>query len=218
MIAAALLLLPLFLGLDRWIANRMAGLDPAILEVFQVVTVFGRSPPYLVAAALVVLLSCLLARNADRPEAERLALRLRAERASFVFATVALAGIATNLLKVVIGRLRPSLLFQSDAYGFAPFSLDSTMRGFPSGHATTAFALAFAFVALWPRYAAIWLAAGCLVAASRFIVNAHYVGDVLGGALVAALAMLAVRRFFAARGLAFVVVGGRYVRCDPNAP
>jgi membrane-associated phospholipid phosphatase len=217
LLGAGLLLPPLLFGFDRVIADWMAEIDPRIVEVFQIVTVFGRSPPYLVAAVLVAILAIVQARNADRPEAQRLFLRRRAERASFLFATVALAGIAANLIKVLVGRFRPSLLFDGDSYGFAPFSFDSTMRSFPSGHATTAFALGFAFAALFPRFAAAWLALAGLVAASRVVINAHYLGDVLGGALVAAFTMLVVRRFFAGRGWAFEVKDGRYLSSQPAA-
>lgn len=210
LLGGGLLLLPLFGGLDRSIADWLAGIDPWVVELFQVITVFGRSPPYLVAAALVAVLSWLQARNGKRPTGERSMLCRRAERAGFLFATIALAGIATNLIKVLVGRLRPSLLFDSDSYGFAPFSFDSTMRSFPSGHAATAFALGFAFAALWPRYAIVWLALAGLVAASRAMINAHYLGDVVGGALVAAVTALIVRRLFAGHGWAFEVKDGRY--------
>lgn len=215
LLGAALLLVPLLSGLDRSIADWLAGTDPRVVEIFQIVTVFGRSPPYLVAAALVVVLSLLQARSAERPAGERSMLRRRAERAGFLFVTLALAGIATNLIKVLVGRFRPSLLFDEDSYGFAPFSFDSTMRSFPSGHATTAFALGFAFAALWPRHAIPWLALAALVAASRAVINSHYVGDVVGGALVAAITVLVVRRFFAGRGWAFEVKDGRYRTAQP---
>jgi membrane-associated phospholipid phosphatase len=206
------LLVPLFLGVDRWIARAMTGLDPGVIGFFQAITFLGRSPGYLVGAAAVAVWCLLRARMPDRaPEQRSLALA-RAEAAAFVFTTVAAAGIATNIVKVLAGRLRPSMLLEAGQYGFAPFSFESTMRSFPSGHATTIVALALALGALWPCWRRWLLAAACVIAASRVAINAHYLGDVVGGALVAVLTMLATRRAFASRGWAFRVERGRYAR------
>jgi undecaprenyl-diphosphatase len=210
LVGATYMLIPLFLGVDRWIARAMTDLDRGMVDFFQAITFLGRSPGYLVIATGIAIWCGLRARELERGSLERFRARSRAEAAVFVFATVAIAGIATNLVKLAIGRLRPSMFFDAGLYGFAPFNFESTMRSFPSGHATTAFALALALGALWPRHRRWLAAAACLVAASRVAINAHYFGDVVGGALVAILTMVVVRRFFAAKGWAFGVEDGSY--------
>jgi len=217
-LAAAALLLGLFVAGDRWIAERMAGLDPTLHQFFQTITPLGRSPAYLVAAAAIGLGAFAWGRAQSRTPEQRGRARLVAGQAGFVFAAVAFAGIATDVIKPLVGRMRPSILFDTGEYGFVPLSLDSTLRSFPSGHATTAFALALALSALFPRQRLAWLTLGALVAASRFAINAHFFGDVVGGALVAAATVALVRRFLAARGLVFGVESGRYRRLEAPAP
>jgi undecaprenyl-diphosphatase len=52
---------------------------------------------------------------------------------------------------------------------------------FPSGHTTTAFALATVTTTLWPAIApALWIIAGC-IAASRTLLGFHYLSDVMAG-------------------------------------
>ena len=61
-------------------------------------------------------------------------------------------------------------------------------------------ALATALWILWPRHLRIYLALAGLVAASRFIIDAHYLSDVIAGCFIGAVVTLALRRFFERRG------------------
>jgi undecaprenyl-diphosphatase len=61
--------------------------------------------------------------------------------------------------------------------------------------------LATALYLLWPRFLPWYVLAALLVAASRVIIGAHYLGDVLGGAYVGLVVTLALWRAFA-RGAA----------------
>lgn len=137
-------------------------------------------------------------------------MRWRAQAASFVFAAVALSSIATDLTKLAVGRLRPNLLLQDGLYGFDPWHMDSDFRGFPSGHATTVFALALALGWIEPRWRWPALIFALLIAATRIVINAHFLSDVVGGALVALLTALWLRRSFAQRGWVFRACDGRY--------
>jgi membrane-associated phospholipid phosphatase len=91
------------------------------------------------------------------------------------------AGVFTPLLKVTIGRLRPSQ--GSDADEFHAFS---ARNSFPSGHATEAFALASVFAARARGWVvptiAYALASG--VAFARVNDRAHFASDVVAGAVV----------------------------------
>jgi membrane-associated phospholipid phosphatase len=67
--------------------------------------------------------------------------------------------------------------------------------GFPSGHATCAFALAWLISKRFPKLGALWFAIATLIAWSRVEVLAHFPYQVLGGALLGmALGHLAVTR------------------------
>jgi undecaprenyl-diphosphatase len=62
--------------------------------------------------------------------------------------------------------------------------------GFPSDHATGAFAIAFALVLRNRLLGGIALALACVLAVGRVAVGVHYPGDVLAGAVVGLVAAL----------------------------
>jgi undecaprenyl-diphosphatase len=174
--------------LDRPAALWAHGLGHGAVKLFKRVTVLGSSVPYLVATAL---LAPLLHWGFGRARAAR--------RALFVFVAVAVSGLAVDVAKVLFGRWRPKALFEDPArYGFDFLSYGYVHNSFPSGHAATAGAVACALTLLFPRWAALWLGAGALVAASRVVVGAHYPGDVVAGfwfGAVVALALAGARWF-----------------------
>ncbi len=112
-----------------------------------------------------------------------------------------LAGIAGELLKLVIRRERPWAAH--GAYVFRPWSvrpLSSAGLSMPSSHATVAFGAAFVLARLYPRTAFVWfaLAAGCSL--TRVAARAHFLSDVTLGAIVAWAVVAAVWRVANGRG------------------
>jgi membrane-associated phospholipid phosphatase len=105
--------------------------------------------------------------------------------------TVMLAYLANIGLKYVVRRRRPEL------DGLPPLSSTVTSLSFPSAHATTSFAAAWALTAgddALPKLPAYALAGA--MAASRVYAGVHYPSDVLAGAAFGtALAMLLDDRF-----------------------
>jgi undecaprenyl-diphosphatase len=95
---------------------------------------------------------------------------------------VAAAGLASNLLKHLIGRARPKLFEEVGAVAFDPLAFDFKWNSLPSGHAATLFALATALALLAPRRRAAVYAVAAVGAFSRVAVAAHYPTDVLAGA------------------------------------
>lgn len=100
-----------------------------------------------------------------------------------VLAAWSLAWIVTRWAKVTIERPRPDRdLWRDDTGGW----------GYPSGHTSTAFALATVVAALLPRR---WrwapFAVAAVVGLARMNVAVHYPMDVVGGALVGLAAGLA---------------------------
>lgn len=112
-------------------------------------------------------------------------------------AGVLLAGLSTQVVKHVACRARPRLI---DGWGVGapgpptasarrgffhwPCFGESAYHGFPSGHAATAFATAAALGVWVPGRRRAWLiAVASGVGASRIVLNAHFLSDVLGGAI-----------------------------------
>jgi membrane-associated phospholipid phosphatase len=100
----------------------------------------------------------------------------------------ALAGIVARVGKIAIGRPRPSTHIEQIWNG--P-SLHSKFNAFPSGHtaASTAFFVTLLLGAGW-RIGIPLLIIPLLIAASRMIVAAHYLSDVVGGFAVGVIAAL----------------------------
>jgi membrane-associated phospholipid phosphatase len=193
--AAALLAVAV---IDRPLSALMSGIDPQIHAIAEHVTWFGRSTSYLVVFAIVfagLLLTARFVELADR----RTALRRWAAMAAFLWLAVALSGLANDVVKLLVGRARPMV----EADGLAPFTFSYDYQSFPSGHTAVAFALAFAVWQLWPRWRWPMLAFAVSVGASRIVLRAHYLGDVIGGALVALLVVELLAGLFARRGLLF---------------
>jgi membrane-associated phospholipid phosphatase len=103
-----------------------------------------------------------------------------------------LAGGITDGLKVIVGRARPYQ--ELGAASFDPFGGD---KSFPSGHATTAFAIGSVIAAhsdeLWVKISAYSIAS--LVAFARVYHDAHWSSDVAAGALIGTVVGETVVRF-----------------------
>lgn len=111
---------------------------------------------------------------------------LVARASLFVFASSAASGILVNILKVIFGRMRPKLFFNDGLYGFDWFQLGHAYNSFPSGHSTTVIGGWLAFALIAPKYRILFLVTGALLALTRVVVTAHYVGDILAGGFLGA--------------------------------
>jgi membrane-associated phospholipid phosphatase len=196
-LAAAALIAVIFI--DRPLSELMRGLDPQIHAVAEHVTWFGRSTSYLVGLAIVFAGLLLTARFVDLAAERRAALRRWAAMAAFVWLSVALPGLANDVVKLLVGRARPTV----EAGGLAPVTFGYAYQSFPSGHTAVAFGLAFAVGMLWPRWRWAMLLFAVAVGASRIMLRAHYLGDVIGGALIALIVVELLAGLFARRGLLF---------------
>jgi lipid A 4'-phosphatase len=171
--------------IDRPLAFALRNMDPTVQAVFQFITQFGLGKGYIIVSALLFVAFRLMSRVVRKPVLAR-EFAVHAYRALFVFIVVVGSGLAADLLKVICGRARPKLLFADDFYGFVWGALRSDYWSFPSGHATTIAALAMAFYLLWPRGLPVYLAVAMLVAASRVVIDAHYLSDIMAGAALGA--------------------------------
>jgi undecaprenyl-diphosphatase len=168
---------------------------------FRYLTHLGLGGVILWPTGIAFLLLLLLARF-DLGQAARATLAALQVRIALVFLAVGIPGLAVAIVKRLIGRVRPPAFDQKGHLAFEPIAWSSNAAGFPSGHATTAFAAAVVLGVLWPRARLPLFMLAALIALSRVILNSHYASDAIGGALVGTFGALLVVRAFAARGLA----------------
>jgi membrane-associated phospholipid phosphatase len=117
----------------------------------------------------------------------------------FLFSTVAVSGLTSDLFKIILCRARPTLFLQQGIYGFDLFGwhFDHAWQSFPSGHSTTALSAALSLSLLFPRFRPAFIIAGVVIAASRVVLCQHYLSDIVAGsALGVATVALLYRRFF----------------------
>ena len=137
------------------------------------------------------------------PRLQQFALPLRALSGipAFLFVSIAASGVIVDVLKIVFGRARPKLLFQSDVYGFAWLMWRPDHWSFPSGHSATIVALTTALWFLWPQNQLFYILVAAIVCISRVVVGAHYLADSLAGALIAILTTRYTAQVFAKCGI-----------------
>ncbi|MBK8770109.1 MAG: phosphatase PAP2 family protein [Rhizobiales bacterium] len=155
--------------------NQIAGKSTAIDTFLIAVSAYG-------IPILVALVAVQWWRRGDRP-----AVRHTLVSAGFSF----LLGLGINqIVLLVFDRVRPY-----DAGVTHLHIAPSVDPSFPSDHATAAVAIAVSFLlscSLRPQ-GLFLLVAAALVAFSRVYIGIHYASDVLGGALIGALAAIGVR-------------------------
>ena len=105
----------------------------------------------------------------------------------FSFSYIFLVGLITQLLKHLIGRPRPNYTVFDESLGFNFFSTDSAFHSFPSGHSSTIVSVVLILSLLIPSLRSFFYLFGFLIAISRVVVGAHFVTDVLAGAVVAVM-------------------------------
>lgn len=165
---------------------------------FKIVTNLGLAEYYLIPGAVVLVACVLAARRSGGAMRARWA--ARAWSAGFLVATMAISGIANNVVKMAVGRMRPRLWFDQTLFGFQPFSRDWATNSFPSGHSQAAFAAMTALMVLFPRHAALWLTVALLVAASRVATTVHWLSDVVAGSWLAIVVTVILARWWRRRG------------------
>lgn len=192
----------------------MVGLDAAEIGLMpprgapgvwpvRLVSDFGKDS-YMITALVAALIVTGLAFPLKHGTARVNLLRV-AGRIEYLLLAVALPVAVSGVIKYVVGRGRPFVGGTANPFNFAPFTGTEAYFSFPSAHAVTAFALAIGVAAIWPRLRIPVLAYAVVIAASRLVLLAHHPSDVVGGAVVGIVGALAVRHWFAVRGLSFTI-------------
>jgi undecaprenyl-diphosphatase len=177
--AAVMAAILLAFAIDQPIARSMAGASPPVLRIARFVTWFGQGGVVLYPSGILVLIGllCRFVWDDMRHWLDPLLKSLGA-----IFITVAVAGLADDALKIVFGRARPYLWLAGDTSGFGFFRYGARFASFPSGHTTTSFAAALIFGTILSRWRLAFLAIALSIAASRIVLDVHYLSDVIAGA------------------------------------
>jgi undecaprenyl-diphosphatase len=169
----------------------------------RILTDFGKSAYVLWALAAILFLFAImfpLARGTPRSVLVGFGTRIL-----FIFFAVLLPALTGEVIKWIAGRGRPFVGGEANAFNFSHFAGTEAYASFPSGHAITGFALAFAVSAVWPRARAVMIVYAIAIAVSRLVLLAHHPSDVVAGALLGVIGALFVRYWFAARHLVFTI-------------
>lgn len=188
--------------LDEPVYLYMRDLDNSVRSFFYVLTDLGLSSIILVPTAILATICLWYRKRVFSP-------RLREGLADIslinivTFVAVALTGIFAALSKQIIGRARPKLFDTLGATNIDPLAFAHAQASFPSGHTTTTFAFAF-IISLYMPNLRIWaFSFAAWVGLSRVVTGAHYLSDVIAGALVGVVGALLIVNYI--RNLGFKI-------------
>ena len=193
----------LMYAIDAWEIAQMPKRGTPSLWWLRILTDFGKDE-YVLSVLGGLLIAVAIAAPALRGIQRSLVLGL-GTRLQFIFLAVAVSNLVTEVLKYCIGRGRPFVGGEANAFHFSHFAGNPAYYSFPSGHATTAFALALAVSAVWPQARVAMAIYALIIAMSRLVLLAHHPSDVVAGAMVGIVGTVFVRYWFAARRLGFAI-------------
>ncbi|HUI95707.1 MAG TPA: phosphatase PAP2 family protein [Xanthobacteraceae bacterium] len=198
--------------LDGPVRQVVTELPARFVETFNWLTDFGEGIWPLFPLAVLLLL-CPLLNHPRLVHLSRGVVAMAAVRLGYMFLAIGLTGLADSIIKRLIARVRPSAL---GPLAFEPLSWRPEYASFPSGHATNVFATLVAVGLVFPRARPLLWVYALTIAASRVIVSAHFLSDVIAGAAFGAFGAIVVRDWFAARRLGFFVGSDGRVRPMPG--
>lgn len=102
----------------------------------------------------------------------------------FLWLCLVVPSIFGLIMKVVMGRARPTLWLGKSVYGFQWFQLKADFWSFPSGHTLNFMGLMFGFALLYPRYFKPLMCLGLVIISTRVLLHAHYLSDVMMASLL----------------------------------
>jgi membrane-associated phospholipid phosphatase len=193
----------LMYAIDAWEIAQMPKRGTPSLWWLRILTDFGKDE-YVLSVLGGLLIAVAIVAPALRGIQRALLLGL-GTRLQFIFLAVAASNLVTEVLKYCIGRGRPFVGGEANAFHFSHFAGNPAYYSFPSGHATTAFALALAVSAVWPQARVAMAIYALIIAMSRLVLLAHHPSGVVAGGMVGIVGTVFVRYWFAARRLGFAI-------------
>ena len=196
-------IIALMYALDAWEIGQMPARGTASLWWVRILTDFGKD--HVVLGTLGGLLIVIAVVSPALRGIQRSLLLGLGTRLQFVFGAVLVPVLVGEAIKWSVGRGRPFVGGEGNVFSFSHFAGTPAYSSFPSGHAITAFALAFAIAAVWPRARTAMVIYAVIIAVTRLVLLAHHPSDVVAGALVGVIGAMFVRYWFAARRLGFAI-------------
>jgi len=171
-------------------ANYCRSIGPLSRMIFAYTTDLGKSTWYLIVSAGMFLVFRYISINIEL-----------SNRFLFIFVSISVSGILTNIIKFIFGRYRPDALIESNLYGIAFFEHSFIKTSFPSGHSNTITALMLALYFLYPRYWILYIILAITVVSSRVILLDHFVSDVVFGSFLAIVTTMHIKSIFYRKGM-----------------
>lgn len=158
---------------DRALAHALIATDRSSLErrLWRAITHLGGTTTCVLVCGLLLVLG--------RAQRSPFIARLGADTTTIVIASHCMV----QVVKRSIGRARPSRVD-----GLVPLAAEPDRFSFPSGHATAVMALALGLANAAPAWTPMLVTLAIVVGLSRVALGVHYVGDVVAGQMLAALA------------------------------
>ncbi len=213
-VVAAVVIVLLMFHLDAYEIALMPQRGTAWLWPARTITAFGKAENVLWTLFVVLVVLALVAprlRGLSRSVLVSFGTRIQ-----YIFLAVLFSVLVGEILKGIVGRGRPFVGGEADVFKFSHFAWSEAYASFPSGHATTSVALAFAVSAVWPRLRFAMVGYVIVIIATRLLLLAHHPSDVVGGALTGVIGAMAVRHWFAARHLVFTIQRNGHIEPLPG--
>ncbi len=215
-VIAAILIVALMIFVDAREIALMPPRGTTGLWPFRILSDFGKDS-YVLLMVTGSLIAVVLIAPAVHGSARRrlLAVGLHLQ---FVWLALAVPLAVGEFVKWTVGRGRPFVGGHADPFNFVPFAGTEAHASFPSAHCITAFALAFAVAALWPRTRGLMVAYALAIGFTRLVLLAHHPSDVVAGAAIGMIGAMYVRYWFAARALGFAIDETGIISPLPEGP
>ena len=155
-------------------------------DFFKQITILGDSKWYFLLSIFSILLFYFVKKNNYYINKKNI-IEAYSNFAIFLFFSLIISGILTQLIKHIVGRPRPNHSLLDGSFEFNFFNLNSEFHSFPSGHSSTIFIVALVIALFLPKLKYFFILLALIVASSRIVVGAHFLTDVLGGITVAYL-------------------------------
>ena len=175
---------------DRIVAKFFHSLEHSFwFEAAQTITAFGKGQYIIIPSIIFLIMAYCLLKN------KQLSLY-----ALFLVACATIPGLITTVIKIIVGRPRPSMYFYHDQYGFLFFETQAIYWSLPSGHATSITGFMMALSLLKPRgWPLIFMGIALLISLTRVTTFVHFVSDVMAGMLLGAITTIFIHKLFVKR-------------------
>jgi membrane-associated phospholipid phosphatase len=180
--------------------------DTAWANFFAAITDFANGAIWY-ALALIGISAAYLRRKVLRATPDTAGLTKDVRAWLFMIASMATSGVLINVIKFSVGRERPRFLFREGSADFHPFALRIADCSFPSGHTQSIWAAMLCLSFLFPGMRPVFFLVAVLISASRFIIGAHYLADVVASIFIATAITMLWRQWFERDGVSVKLWG-----------